>query len=74
MAAGSSDSLACTNALSCSSSLALCSMIPMYWRTLVLVIPAWPPSMSVIVVLSHPVLLNSDSTPDDGGGDERKGR
>ena len=55
--------LAWMKACSCSSSLVLCSTMPRYWRMVVSVTPAWPPSRSVMAVGSQPILLKTESTP-----------
>ena len=59
----SSPTFAWRKACSCRSSLVLCSTMPRYCRTVVSVTPAWPPSSSVIAVLSHPIFENTESTP-----------
>ena len=51
------------NAWSWSNSFVFCSTTPRYWSIVVLVTPECPPRREVMAEDSHPVLLNTESTP-----------
>ena len=63
--------LALMKACSWSNSLVFCSTTPRYWSMVVSVTPECPPRREVMADESHPVLVNTESTPDGGEVGER---